>query len=192
MTRLSLLLPLSISLLYGQNNSKSNPDVTIKQDSVDYILKSIAFIKQVKQQELSNTNFILSDKPFLFEYFDCIGDLLTDTTFYTKNELAFIKDKKYPLIKYWTKEYFRNTILVSDDTITAIFKDNSKGWAYFYKIIGRNFNTFSVPIFLRDDTYCLFYSDHHCGGLCGGGQLTLYKKEKEKWVKVKTYCSWIS
>jgi hypothetical protein len=192
MTKLFLLLSLSISLLCGQNNSQSNPDLIIKQDSVDYILKSIAFIKQVKQQELSDKNFILSDKPFSFEYFHCIDNLLADTTFYTKNELAFIKDKKYPSIKYWTKEFFRNTILVSSDTITAIFKDKSKWWAYFYKNIGSNFNTFSVPIFLRNDTYCLFYSDHHCGGLCGGGQLALYKKEKEKWIKVKPYCSWIS
>jgi len=132
-------------------------------------------------KQVSDTNFILADKPFSFNRFDCIASLLTDTTTYTKEELSFIKDKKYPSVTRWSKEFFETTKIISSDTINTIFKDDSKWWTYFNKYIGKGFSTFSVPIFLRNDTYCLFYSDHHCGGLCGGGSLTLYKKQNNKW-----------
>lgn len=177
---------------WGQNNSGTSSQSAVNTDSIEFVKKCVAFIKEVKPQEVADINFLLSDKPFSFEYFDCISDLLTDTTTYTKEELLFIKDKEYPLLTKWTKESFGNTKLVSSDTINAIFKDNSKWWTYFNKHIGRSFYTFSVPIFLRNDSYCLFYSDHHCGGLCGGGNLTLYKKQNNKWTVVKTYCDWIS
>jgi len=188
----SFLLVYSFVSLFlcGQNNSKTNRRLRVSLDSIDYIQKSIAFIKEIKQQELSGTSFILVDKPSLFEYFDCIPDLLADTATYTKEEISFIKDKKYPSLEKWTKDFFINVKLISSDTINAIFKD--RWWDYFYKHIGPGFTTFSTPIFLRNDTYCLFYSDHHCGWLCGGGQVTLYKKEKNKWISVKSYCNWIS
>jgi hypothetical protein len=192
MTKLFVIFPLLASIYScGQISSNKNIDAKIKQDSVAYIQKCIDFIKQVKQPELSDINFILSDKPFSFDYFDCIQELLTDT-FYTKDELKFIKDKKYLTLSKWTKAFFGNTKIVSSDTIKAIFKDNSKWWLYFNKNIGRSFSTFSVPIFLRNDTYCLFYSDNSCGGLCGRGRLTLYKREYNKWTEVKSYCDWIS
>ena len=89
------------------------------QDSIVYIQKSIEFIRQVKEQELNDTTFKLSDKPF-------------------------------------------------------------------------SFNTFSLPIFLRNYSYCIFYSDNHCGWLCGGGRLTLYKKINNRWQELKSYCNWIS
>ena len=191
MTRLFLLAFLSVSLFSGgQNNYSANIDSVLVQDSIVYVKKCIAFIKEIMPQELSDTTFILADKPFSFEYFECIEELLSDTTSYTKEELSFIKEKQYPSLTKWTKEFFRNTRLVSSDTINAIFKDNSKWWTYFNKHIGRAFNTFSI--FLRNDTYCLFYSDHSCGGLCGSGRLTLYKKENNKWTKVKSYCDWVS
>ena len=176
----------------GQTTSENKAHLIDNKDSIEFAKKCIAFFKEVKSQEISDTNFILSDKPFAFEYFDCIPHLLTDTTTYTKEELSFIKDQKSPLLAKWTKEHFKNIKIISSDTINAIFKDNAKWWTYFNKHIGQSFNTFSVPIFLRNDTYCLFYSDHHCGGLCGGGNLTLYKKQDNKWKVVKSYCDWIS
>lgn len=193
MIRLSLLLLLSISLFScGQTNSTGKSKQNVEKDSIVYLQKCIEFIKQVEQKKLSDTNFILADKPFSFEYFDCIKELLADSTTYTNDELIFIKSRINPSLAKWTKELFPNIKIVSSDTIDSIFKDNSKWWEYYYEHIGRSFNSFSFPIFLRNDTYCLFYSDHHCGGLCGGGRLTLYKKENNKWTEVKSYCNWIS
>lgn len=191
--KLLFITLLSISLCScGQANSTTKNNLNAEQDSIAYLQKCVEFIKQIEQKELSDTNFILADKPFSFEDFDCIKELLTDTTIYTKDELLLIRNKTKPLLTKWTKEFFTNTKIVNSDTISSIFKDNSKWWPYFYKNIGRSFNTFSVPIFFRNDTYCLFYSDHHCGGLCGGGRLTLYKKENNKWTEIKSYCDWVS
>jgi hypothetical protein len=193
MTKMFLLAVLTVSIFTcGQNNPKTKIDLTVNQDSIVHINKCIAFIKNVNQQDMADKNFILVDKPFEFEYIDCIADLLSDTATFTKDELSFIEDKKYPSLKKWTTELFRNTKLLRSDTLNAIFKDNLKWWPYFNKHVGRSFNIFSVPIFLRKDNYCLFYSSHHCGGLCGGGSLALYKKENNKWTKVRSYCDWIS
>jgi hypothetical protein len=121
-----------------------------------------------------------------------MSNLLADVGTYTKEELSFIKGQKFPSLAKWTKESLGNIRLMSSDTINAIFKDHSKWWTYFNKHVGPSFNTYSIPIFLRNDTYCLFYSDHQCGGLCGEGNLTLYKKQNDKWTVVKSYCDWIS
>ena len=95
-------------------------------------------------------------------------------------------------IKKWSREVFENVRFVNSDTINAILEDTSRGLPFFRRNIGRGFSTFSVPIFLRNDTYCLFYSDHYDAPLAGGGGLGLYRKENGKWKIVKYYCFWIS
>jgi hypothetical protein len=188
-----LLLAFLVASLFvcGQDTPNISNGFSVKQDSIVYLQKCIAFIKEIKQKELSDTNFILADKPFSFEYFDCLKELMEDSTAYTTAELSFIKNRQYPLLTKWTRAFYGTIRLISSVTINEIFKDPSKWWPYFNKNIGREFNTFSVPIFLRNYSYCLFYSDHHCGGLCGGGRLILYKKENNKWIELKSYCIWV-
>lgn len=193
MIKLILLLCLSVSVSsYGQLNQQTTIKLTDTQDSTTYIKKCIAFIKEIKNEQLADTNFILVNKPFSFEYNNCISTLLMDSSTFSNDELTFIKDKKYPKLTKWTNELFTTIKIISQDTLNSIFKDNSKGWNLFHKNIGQSFNSFSIPIFLRNDTYCLFYSDNHCGGECGDGRLILYKKERNKWTEVKSYCNWIS
>lgn len=193
MIKLILLLCLFVSVSsYGQLNQQTTIKLTDTQDSTTYIKKCIAFIKEIKNEQLADTNFILVNNPFSFEYNYCISTLLMDSSTFSNDELTFIKDKKYPTLTKWTKELFTTINIVSEDTLNSIFKDNSKGWNLFHKNIGQSFNTFSIPIFLRNDTYCLFYTDNHCGGECGDGRLILYKKERNKWTEVKSYCNWIS
>lgn len=149
MTKLFLIHLLSVSFICsGEHRSPTKDKVNIFTDSIAYLQKSVDFIKQVEQKELSDTNFILADKPFSFEYFDCIKELLTDTAIYTKDELLLIENEAKASSISWTNEFFPNVKIVSSDTINAIFKDHSKWWDYFYKHVGKSFNTFSVPIFL--------------------------------------------
>ncbi len=193
MIKLILLLCLSVSVSsYGQLNQQTTIKLTDTQDSTTYIKKCIAFIKEIKNEQLADTNFILVNNPFSFEYNNCISTLLMDSSIFSNDELTFIKDKKYPALTKWTKELFTTIKIISEDTLNSIFKDKSKWWNFFHKNFGQSFNTFSIPIFLRNDTYCLFYSDNHCGGECGDGRLILYKKERNKWTEVKSYCNWIS
>lgn len=193
MIKLILLLCVSVSVSsYGQLNQQTNIKLTGLQDSTIYIKKCIAFIKEIKNEQLADTNFILVNNPFSFEYNNCISTLLMDSSTFSNDELTFIKDKQYPTLTKWTKELFTTIKIISQDTLNSIFKDNSKGWNLFHKNIGQSFYSFSIPIFLRNDTYCLFYTDNHCGGECGDGRLILYKKERNKWTEVKSYCNWIS
>lgn len=152
MTRLILFYLIIVSLsACEQNRINFNINLVDKQkrnqDSIEYTQKSVEFIKQVKGQELMNSEFILADKPFAFKYFDCLKELLIDTVIYSKEELTFIEQKKYPSISYWTKIFFPNTKLVSSDTVDLIFEDRSKGWLYFYKKIGHSLIVFLFPFF---------------------------------------------
>ena len=168
------------------NNAKAQTNAQYGQDSVEYMKQCIEFIRQVKQKDLSDTNFILEDKPC----YDCAE--AADSAMFTREELDFIVNKKFPSISKWTNEMFPNIKIISSDTVRAIFngkdwKDWEREWDYFYKNIGSGFNDFSAPIFLRNYTYCLFYSAHFCGDLCGESRLDLYKKENGKWIDVKNY-----
>ena len=174
----------------GQTNlidiKKSN------QDSIKSLLKSIEFIKQVKGKELQDSNFILVDKPFELNSFYCLSQLLSDSSTFSKAELSFIQQKYYPSIIRWNKSFFSTIKLVSSETIDSIFKNQSAGWNYFYKKFGQSFNHFSIPIFLRNYTYCIFYYDVDCGFECGDGHMYLYKLMNGNWIKIATYCNWIS
>ena len=193
MTRHFLTSFLLISLLsfrQSDANLKTNP--ATGEDSSEYVKRAIDFIKQVEGQQLTNKNFILADKIFSIEYHDCLNQILTDTATFSKDELDSIKSKKYVFISNWTQDIFPNIKVISSDTIKSIFRDHTKGWPFFNENFGYSFSRFSFPIFLRNDMYCLFYSDYNCGGLCGRGRLILYKKEKDQWVEIKDYCHWVS
>jgi len=194
MTKLLLLAFSVVSLYaYGQNNNREAIDARIdNDDSVEYVKKIISFIKEVRSRDLADTGFVLSDEPSSLEGLGCIADIREDTAAFTKEELIIIEKRKNPTIKKWSREVFENVRFVNSDTINAILEDTSRGLPFFRSNIGRGFSTFSVPIFLRNDTYCLFYSDHYDAPLAGGGGLGLYRKENGKWKIVKYYCFWIS
>jgi len=194
MSKLTLAFGLCISMIScRQTNTKQTANTLNETDSIQYFNEVVQFIKQVKQQQLKDSSFILEDEPSSLDYFDCLQDVIHDTITYSENEIRLIKQQsKHPHIKVWTNSLIPNIKIASADTIRNIFKDDTKGWQYFYTHIGRGVSGFSSPIFLRHFNYCLFYSDNSCGGLCGEGHLTLYKKEKDKWVEIKSYCNWVS
>jgi hypothetical protein len=98
-----------------------------------------------------------------------------------------------PIFRAWTQDMVAGVRIIPKDTITAIFSSKHlDGWAYFYLHYGQGFHSFGCPLFLRNYTWCLFYSGHHCGWLCGDGQLALYKKEGGRWVFVKNWGVWMS
>lgn len=154
--------------------------------------KVFSFIKQIHQTELADSNFILVDEPFVFDDINCLGDLWNDSSFYTKEDIELINEKIRPSSFIWSSDMFGGVRIVTKNSICEIFNDKRKGWSHFQKDIGKGYYTFSLPIFLKKNKYCLFYSDYHCGYECGGGHFKLYRNEKGKWTEVKTYCQWIS
>lgn len=93
----------------------------------------------------------------------------------------------------WSLKYFHDIKLISRDSLDIIFKDRKNlGWNYFHKVYGEGFHSFSKPIFLRNKTICIFYSAYNCGGLCGNGQLEIYKRINNQWELFITVSSWMS
>ncbi|RZJ86850.1 MAG: hypothetical protein EOO60_12940 [Hymenobacter sp.] len=150
------------------------------------------FIKQVIPN--LTAEFVLVDKPISIESVwanDCLKQVLADKVSYSAAELAGFQSHPYPVISSWAS-FSLGARLLNQDTIRKAFQRRADDWDYFHKHIGGSFNEFSAPIFLRNYTYCLFYSANYCGSLCAGGSLMLYKKEKGIWKPVKAYCQWIS
>jgi len=179
---------------YWQLNSTGHQPRSNSTDSTEYLTQAIQFIKSVKQVELNEKSFVLADQPADIHGFDCLSDLLADTTTLSDNERIFVissSNKSY--IKQWRKDFFDDVTIIPSDTIKLIFgKDPFDDWNYFYEHYGSSFNSFSAPIFFRDYTFCLFYSDNSCGMLCGTGNLSLFQRKNNEWKLVKTYCEWIS
>lgn len=162
-------------------------------DSIAYLKETKAFMSFLRKEPNGNQSTLVSDIPTKIKKTDCIYWLLQDSANFTADEMAYFKSPVEPdAIKQWNSSLIPMSTFISEDSITAVFKDYKKNWPYFYKHFGSGFSKFSSPIFLRNYTYCLIYTSHHCGGLCGEGMLTLYIKEDGKWTRVKDYCRWVS
>ena len=181
---LSFLVCIIVFSCSVKNERKSS-----KKIDENYLKQTSEFIKSINGTE----DFILDEKPFQYEYFDCVQELKNDTITFNDKEIKYIESEiKKNKLQKWKNDLVINATIISNDTIKKIFNDKSKGWNYFRKNIGQDFTTYSAPIFLRDNKYCVFYYSKSCGSLCGRGMLVLYKFENEKWKAVKSYCTWIS
>ncbi|GAB2975056.1 hypothetical protein GCM10027049_06920 [Mucilaginibacter puniceus] len=124
--------------------------------------------------------------------------ILADSMKITAEERAYINAEIEKMQKHtWQERLVLDAQLITADSVKKVF-DKSKtdkmfdGWTYFSnKGVDRIYN-FSVPIFFRNDTYCLFYCGYGCGWLCGSGTVTVYKKVNGKWEPFSTLASWIS
>lgn len=161
-------------------------------NSSKYLKEAIKFIKAVRPNLTNDTAFILADKPSNIQKQYCSNGIWKDTTILSREELDYIKHQdENPQIQKWTSKILPGVRILKRSTIEDAFKDPGE-WDYFHKHIGKSFSTISAPIFLRDYSYCIFYFDNHCGGLCGHGELNLYKKVNDKWEVVMCYCVWVS
>jgi len=75
-----------------------------------------------------------------------------------------------------------------------LFKNGvDEGWVEFNKMYGSGLSTFSVPLFTVDKNTCIVYKAGHCGGSCGHGGTSVYKKINGKWTFVQSIgMIWIS
>jgi len=102
------------------------------------------------------------------------------------DSLTSLKMNKLNLDRY------PNTKVISSDTLNYIFSNLSNGWSIFYQKYGEGYYSFSKPIFLRNNTLCLFYYDYNCGDLCGKGNFSVYKKTWLGWKYYALIYSWMS
>ena len=114
---------------------------------------------------------------------------------FSKREKFFINTELNKLVSLcWQPGLLDSSRLIKADTVTKIFKNGDlfSGWDYFRKNYGRELYSFSKPIFLRNNTICLFYFGDRCGELCGEGGLYIYIKKNGVWKMKYPVYSWVS
>ncbi len=173
-------------------------------------LETKKFLSDVFRDKLTQEVFTYTDKIWPAYYDNIERSLKADTLqgalfpyrrdtpkeyiVLSKQEKVYIfKCLQEQKTKAWPDNLFPKSRLILYDTITAIFKDRRRGWPYFNNHFARSgFHSFTQPIFLRNNSLCIFYSDYSCGGLCGSGEFAVYRKQNGVWIKIISLYSWIS
>ncbi len=119
---------------------------------------------------------------------------VVDSFTFTEQEKGFILQEldKLSDIRLWEKIKIPNATMLSPDTMATIFGDPQKGWPYFYTNYDSDWSSFLIPVFLRNNQYCLFYSARYCGNRCAEGELAIYTIRQGRWIKRFTLFQWVS
>ncbi len=127
-----------------------------------------------------------------------VKDTLYNNFFFGQNnagrQLILTKDeKKYLLEKIdeqqdfiWPNNLFQNSqkIDLEEKNSNSNLKKKLKKFQSIYN--------FSKPVFIRNNSICIFYYGYYCGGECGQGSIEIYRKINSKWTKWITMVQWIS
>jgi hypothetical protein len=135
--------------------------------------------------------FYLSNSNHFKQIEEDLKSVFTDTIF-TKQDIDYFKIQieAYRHFK-WTSNKVEKAKIVSNSKLHRLYK-NYKNWDKFHKDCGESILGYSVPIYTCDKTKLVIYRSTYCGALCGGGQITVFKKINGKWTYLKNYGFWIS
>jgi len=111
----------------------------------------------------------------------------------TEDELIHVnielRRMKYPYLK---SGLFDSSIIMSEESVYKILNNESLGWSYFLTYFGTSgYYVFSKPIFLRNDSLCIFYHAQY-QKIGGGGNLSVYKKVESIWVPWIDLMTWVN
>lgn len=117
-----------------------------------------------------------------------------------QNKLILTKKEKKDILSHlnklkhfkWKDQFIPGLKLISRDTVDYYLKDRVYGWQRMYDKGIAGYYSFSNPIFLRNETFCIFQYDYSCGSLCGDGTIMVYRKEKGKWKAYINLANWVS
>jgi hypothetical protein len=163
----AVLLPLvGISCATAQTPKPASPPDTVYLAAVREFARAIMHVK-----DDSTLPFFLEDSVDPGSSFGFVTDCLRDTGTFTVADRAQIEHwADHPAFEAWTQDMVAGVRLIPKDTIISVFSTKHRdGWGYFYLHYGPGFHSLGCPLFLRNYTWCLFYSGHHCGWLCGDG-----------------------
>lgn len=93
--------------------------------------------------------------------------------------------------KLWSQKLFDNAQPLDRKMIDNIFC-NIIGQFEFFRNYPNGFYEFSRPIFLRNESICIFYCSLNCGSLCLDSNLLIFIKKDGKWEKWMTISKVIS
>ena len=96
----------------------------------------------------------------------------------------------------WQGSTVNGIPLIKNDSVKKVMGDSAKVWEYFKKKYPQPIRyalyTFSRPVFIRNNTVCLFYFDEgRYGGIdpwnheenSSSGELSIYIKKGDTWIK---------
>lgn len=211
---------ISVSEMLVRYNMAKDPRPKVKRVYQDSISKSgVSMMREAMQ--VNKNGIIYSMRTDSLIYLDNVGSksrvsrqdtykmlplpigarfqqILADSITITKQERAYISTAIDNIEKHiWQQGLVLDAQLITVDSVRRVFDRRISdrmfdGWTYFRNKGVDRIYSFTVPVFFRNDTYCLFYYDYGCGNLCGEGQVAIYKKVKGKWVKWSILSSWIS
>jgi hypothetical protein len=118
--------------------------------------------------------------------------IIADSIKITDDEKAYINSEIDKMEQYsWKPGLLINANIIPRDTINKVLAVRKfDGLKYVTKGIDKLYN-FGVPIFFRNDAYCLFYCGYSSGGE-GSGSFTLYRKVNGRWRWWFTLVSWMT
>ncbi|HKS30416.1 MAG TPA: hypothetical protein VJS44_21500 [Pyrinomonadaceae bacterium] len=148
--------------------------------------------EQEKRKDAAERVLIINDNPSLWQgfvadesktFFEELKNSSPELEPETLNDLQ-IKGKETQRLE---RKFSLNIkyIIVKDEEIEALFKDNVMGgWEAFHRKYPKSSGILSLSRvgFNSDKTQAIVYKGWSCGGLCGGGGYILLKKKKGVWV----------
>lgn len=146
-----------------------------------YRIEKDSFMWEVKQLDYAISGTVENKDPLLI---------------FTPAEKLHIREEVKKMCgkaKLWNeKDFGINSILLNLDTLRTLIGPQGLGWPDYHKKYSSGYFTFSKPIFLRNDTICIFYCAYSSCILCGGGELSVFEKNNGKWKRLSTIARWIS
>jgi|GEM_PF-3190019 len=99
------------------------------------------------------------------------------------DEFDYIADQFKKRVSFKEKNFTSNIQLISQKELDNKSDFELSIFSYF---------TVSAPAFSENGEYAFIYISEFCGIECGGGDLMIYKREKEKWVRILILGIWLS
>jgi hypothetical protein len=130
-----------------------------------------------------------------FDYSDGLFTELIESKIIDSSDLKSFQEQMIPRKQFILNPLKLKIKTFSIDSLDTYFSKNQDLdiWGYFRKKYNsRSMLIISLPLFSKDENSILVSVNIHCGGLCGGGYIYVFKKINGKWTTVFSKNSWVS
>ncbi|RYZ27120.1 MAG: hypothetical protein EOO10_13655 [Chitinophagaceae bacterium] len=116
-----------------------------------------------------------------------------DSLVLTAEERAFlVQEVNQQKGKRWQQGVIQGARLIPRDSLPMSFKTARSDWNKLQSNYGKEYYSFSQPIFLRGDSLCFFYFEQHCGYECANAEFVIFRKVKGYWEFAFRFWGWVS
>ena len=191
---------LSLSILIGCNNKESVKltERVVYSNKFAPETSVYSLLNFVLSTEAKNSGKYITENlsnyiyPGQKEYFVVDNDSLFD-----KEDIKFIhtqiaQDTSFRL----NQSLIKDKIVISFDTLFKLKKKGERSYEFWERFDAKygqkEFYSIGLPLFTVDRKTAIVKYGYHCGSLCGGGEVAIFKLIAGKWKKIKIIETWIS